>query len=84
MLMFLGPVAARVAASVEEEEEGVTDPLSPTVTVVLAVSESTDETRWTRRRESCRSASVWSSKGSRLERTVPEKRTGSYKGGHLC
>lgn len=35
-------------------------------------------TRWTRSRQSRSSASVWWSKGSRLERIVPEKRTGSY------
>lgn len=38
---------------------------------------SSDVIKWTRSRASFSSSSVYSSKGSRFERTVPEKRTGS-------
>lgn len=46
----------------------------------VAVPDVADEPeviRWTRSRQSRRAASVWLSNGSRLERIVPEKRTGS-------
>lgn len=65
-LVFFG---VAVVVEVELELEGVASP-----GVELAVR------RWTRSRQSRSSASVWWSKGSKLLRTVPEKRTGSWNG----
>ena len=77
ILTFLGPVmvASSVGASPWSEEGD--EPLSAAV-VLLLLSTSESETRCTLRRESWSSASVWLSNGSRFDRTVPEKRTGSW------
>lgn len=63
MFVFFGEVDGFVGVVVPEAE---------------AEAEAGSVRRWTRWRQSLSSESVWWSKGSRLLRTVPEKRTGSW------